>query len=563
MPHLSQSLNKYDLKFLKIIARLWGFDVSFNDKKSAVEQLSQEMTNPQYINHLLSSLSTEAQTALQDLVVHHGRILLSTFTRKYGEIRKVGAAKRDREEIFLNPQNASEMLWFRGIIYQDFFEGEKEIEEFVYIPSDLLALLPISSMVNLPHFTDTLPAQKIITEFSAQDALLDDVCTYLAWLRKDRPSADRLSEVYQHLILTKEHFDHLPVPISLQFLNSLLSDAGLIDSQGSVLPDQTRTLLSSPRLEAISRLYEVYTQSTSINELKQLEHIESVGEWDNNPITARVFLIDQLKALKPDQWYDLDAFIHFIHDTYPDFQRPAGNYEVWLIRRRSDGSFLHGFESWYDVDGELLRYLILAPFFWFGILNLSIHSENPLSYAFRITPIGENLFHNKTSVISLEERKDEEIQVFSSGVISIPRRFPPSIRYQIARFCDWIGIKKDCFLYQITPLSLGKAQQNNLKPQHLIALLQKNSQILPPHVIQAIRRWAIKATEVKIKQLSVIQVRSPEILDRLIKSHCSKYIQQILNPTTAVIIAGHEKDFAEYLLTMGILSEIEISRKPQ
>lgn len=555
MPKLSHSLSKYDLGFLRILAQSWGFNQDIKEKKTAIEQLSAWMIQPQNLHNVLQKLSSDAHRALQDLVTHRGRLPRAIFTRKYGEIRQVGVGKRDRQAILLSPQTISEQLIFLALVFQDFFEGEHGIEEFIYIPNDLLAALPRSTITALPRFNSVVSSEQVESIGIAQDTLFDDICTSLAWLRMDKMAPKRFEELQKHLLLAAENPKGLPLPLKTQFLTSLLFEAALLDSSGSPLPEPTRVFLSMPRLEAVKALYETWLRSTSINELRQLEQLECLGEWENDPITTRQFLIEQLQSLTPTVWYKLDTFIEYLHDHFPDFQRPGGNYEVWLIRQRSDGKFLQGFASWYSVEGELLRYLISGPLFWFGIIELGFHQQDPRSFVFRITQFGGTIFQNQTPSTDLPS--EEKFQVFPSGTIAIPRRFSAPIRYQIARFCTWKGYQKECYLYRITPTSLTHAQQKGLKTQQLLRLLQRHAENLPLTLMHALRRWGLHSTEIHLQRLSILRVRSPEILEQIRKSRCSKFLQQILNPTMAVIIAGQESKLGEQLLMLGYLAEIE------
>jgi len=397
-------------------------------------------------------------------------------------------------------------------------------------------------------------------QFSAQDYLFDDICTALAWLRKDKPSPKRLPELERHLILSQNNFPNLPFAPKILFLTNLLTEAGILDTNTTPIPEATRSLLSLGRYAAIRKLFETWIKSSLQNELKQLDQLECLGQWENDPTLPRLFLMEQLKGLEPNSWYAIDQFIEYIHSSFPDFQRPDGSYDVWLIRRRSDGMFLQGFENWYAVEGELLRYLIIGPFLWFGVVELSYSAENPDQYFFRLTPQAADLIqHPAISSPEISEPLEKKLQILSSGIITIPRLFHPSIRYQIARFCDWKSYQNNSYLYRVTPASLRQARQKNLKPQQLIGLLQKYTQTFPPFMSQAIRRWAGHSTEIQVQRLSILRVRSPEILKKVQKSHASKYIQQILNPTTAIIAAGKEERLTELLLSLGFLADIEPS----
>ena len=40
---------------------------------------------------------------------------------------------------------------------------------------------------------------------------------------------------------------------------------------------------------------------------------------------------------------DINSFVNDIKKKYPDFQRPAGDHDLWFIKRTSDGQYLRGF----------------------------------------------------------------------------------------------------------------------------------------------------------------------------------------------------------------------------
>jgi hypothetical protein len=78
-----------------------------------------------------------------------------------------------------------------------------------------------------------------------------------------------------------------------------------------------------------------------------------------------------LSQLPQDIWWNLPSFVNAIHDIQPDFQRPAGDYDSWFIRKDNSDDFLRGFSSWDEVDGALLRFLITGPLHWLGFYDLA------------------------------------------------------------------------------------------------------------------------------------------------------------------------------------------------
>ncbi len=138
MPDLFHSLLKQDLGHLRIIAELWGLELNSTDSDAALEKLSVSLLEPGLLAELIDTLSPEANSAIDALVSSGGRIPWPMFTRKYGDIREAGAGKRDREKLYLQPESATEVLFYRGLLARAFFDTKKGPQEFAYIPDDLL-----------------------------------------------------------------------------------------------------------------------------------------------------------------------------------------------------------------------------------------------------------------------------------------------------------------------------------------------------------------------------------------------------------------------------------------
>jgi hypothetical protein len=141
MPDLTHSLLKQDIGHLRIIAEFWGLELESNDVDSAREELSASILDFELLAELMDSLSPQADSAITALVAEGGRIPWAAFTRKYGDIREMGAGKRDRERPYLKPASTSEILFYRGLLARAFFETDKGSQEFAYIPDDLLLLI--------------------------------------------------------------------------------------------------------------------------------------------------------------------------------------------------------------------------------------------------------------------------------------------------------------------------------------------------------------------------------------------------------------------------------------
>src|SRR6185503_485845 len=156
MPDLFHSLHKQDIGHLRIIGEFWGLELDSIDADSAREELSASLLDAGLLAELMDSLSPQADSAITDLVSSGGRLAWQAFTRKYGDIREMGAGKRDRERPHLKPSSTAEILFYRGLLARAFFETDQGSQEFAYIPDDLLLLIESRTDGQLPVTTEAL-----------------------------------------------------------------------------------------------------------------------------------------------------------------------------------------------------------------------------------------------------------------------------------------------------------------------------------------------------------------------------------------------------------------------
>lgn len=535
MPDLFHSLLKQDIGHLRVIAELWGLELKSTEADAAREELSVSLLEPDLFAELIDSLSPEADSAVTDLVNSGGRIPWPTFTRRYGEIREAGAGKRDREKLYLNPVSATEILYYRGLLARAFFDTKKGPQEFAYIPDDLLSLLDRDeteeqTVVEEAESVELLgraasPGEKG-QEIPANDLVLDDATTLLAALRLDiEPPETR---------------------IPANVLLGLLEAANLI--QGSTpQPEPVKAFLESSRADALATLQSAWVESDSFNELCLMPTLLCEGEWKNQPQETREFLLNLLDAIPEGKWWSLNAFVRDIKQKYADFQRPAGDYDSWFIRRASDGQYLRGFTSWDQVDGALIKYFITHILHWLGQVDLCIAEGSTEPTSFRIT-------NQPSHAANTENRK---LNISSQGLISVPRLAPRAVRYQISRFCEWDSPKEDVYRYRISTNSLTKAREQGLKVEHLLALFSRHSEAgVPPSLVKALKRWEVNGTEARVQTQVILKVSKPEVLEEMRRSRASKFLGEVLSPTTVVIKGGAIQKVMEALTELGLLTEV-------
>lgn len=557
MPDLIQCLKGQDSSFQRIVAHLWGIEVDLSDARQGLGSMVAAMREPLKISEALESIPEEAIIALNFLLQNNGRFPWSQFVRRFGEVREMGAGRRDRERPFENPVSPTEALWYRALVGRTFFDTGRGMEEYAYIPEDLIPLIPATMVNTKTEIGRPANPQELHTTRAASDRILDHACTLLAALRL----GVQLDAI--HLEFDSEVSNpptNNTVRLTPQVIKQLLAAADLLDEQDVPLPEPTRTFLEAPRGEALALLANAWLSSKTFNELRLLPGLRFEGEWTNDPLQARQAVLDFVSTLPADTWWSLEAFVDDIHRYFPDFQRPAGDYDSWFIRQEGSGEYLRGYENWDEVDGALVRYIITGPMHWLGIVDLaSSKSNSPALFcwpdAFKLSRWSPALLEG-TSPAGLPQ-EDGLIQISSRGFLSVARLAPRAIRYQIARFCAWDGVRKDVYVYSITPASLQRAANQGLKTGQLLTLLRRTISVLPPNLVQALERWEKQGTQARLESMMVLRLPSHEVLEALRASSIARFLGDPLGPTAIAVKPGAIEKVAASLVEMGYLIDVK------
>ncbi len=570
MPDLVQSLQGRDLGHLKIIAELWGIEFSAPDARVGVQRLTSLLLNEKTVNECLAILPEGARVALGELAHNEGRLPWAVFERRYGAVREMGAARRDREKPYLNSHaSTAEALWYRGLVGRGFFDTPFGPQEFAYIPEDLLPFIPIADVQRKsPMGRLATPAERSYV-IPSNDHILDDACTLLVALR----SGEREKGLPRHAGEASSYFlvanPFLPYPLTLDALQILLAEAQLLDERGAPQPDAVRRFLEAERGEALLWLTRAWLRSAVFNDLFQIPSLAAEGEWKNDPLRARSAILDFLSTIpgaltegddpSARPFWSLSSLVNAVRQTEADFLRSAGEYDSWYLRDLTSGEYLRGFEHWDNIEGELIRFMIGGPLYWLGIVDLGLPAapevgKTPVATSFRFSRWAQHLL-SLSAPPGLKPESDH-FQVVAAGRLRIPALTRRSIRYQAARFAEWEGISQDFYHYRISPKSLTRAQRQGLRVSQLRGLLLRHAQPAPPKLIQALERWEAEGSAARVDQLLVLRVKQPELIDRLRKTRLARYLGETLSPTAIVVKQGALEKILDGLVEMGYLGEV-------
>ena len=549
MRSLHQCLLDIHLVRLEVIARFWNVELTTNRQREVATQLSEAMAVPETVLDAWNALPEDQRQTLEALLVAGGRKPLRAYTRQWGEIRTMGPGRMEREQPWRAPISPVEGLWYKGFISRAFDQEGEETYEFAFVPPELQVHLP--ALPTVPSSITLESVSASIEPHSAGDFFLDDACTLLTYLQNEqlRRSFDESWPAHHKARLIQQLRD--PDPARLALLHHLTQSLGWLRVTDSLLlrpePGRVTTWLQSSAIQQRWALAEAWRDDPTWNDLFQVPSLQPVdtGAWRNDPLLARMAIVGHLGACTPATWYEISGFIAAVKQADADFQRPAGDYTTWYIRSGASSAYLSGFESWDEVEGALIHYLITGPLAWLGLVDLGTDTMHEPVTAFRLTPAGAAFVGltrppSESEPVSLTLRPDFTVRVPAT------QRYD---RFQVARVADWV-CSGDEYVYRLTPASLKRARRHGIPVTRVLEfLVQVTGSPTPRSVEAALTRWEARGTEAWLEPALVLRLSSEELLAQLISSpHTRRFIREPIGPTAALV---NERDWPRLVVALG------------
>ena len=549
MPDLRRVLQDYDPGLLRVIAGHWGLQLEALGQREAAEALALHMLQPDRLVELIASLPAEARAALETLA-RDGRLPLAPFMRRHGELRAMGPARRDREQPWDNAPSTTEALWYRGLIASAFFDEGPGPQEFVFVPDDVLALAPRpESAPQSPappgHARAHLPSPG--SRRTALDLAPDDAVTLLAYLQVTPVRLEGASFPPKHREALRRF---LRLPDALDLALHLAIHLGLIgDSPLKVEPARARPFLEAAHPVQTQALARAWRESREWNDLLHVPGLVFEGQaWRNDPLTARQAILNVLAEVPAGVWWSLDSFVSAVKERHPDFQRPAGDYDSWYIRDAATDTYLRGFENWERVDGALVRWTVEHPVYWLGLVEVGVEDE----VAFRLTPYGAAFLERRAWP---EAGPPAPIAVSAGGILSLPASASAYDRFQLARVSDWLPLADEGYRYRLTPAALARAARKGIGVSRIVAYLEKaTGEAVPPALVGALHRWERNGGEAAVKDTVVLQLRSADLLQTLLRTPAVKrFLGESVGPAAVEVRREDIPRLREAMGEVGIL----------
>ncbi len=523
MQTLLASLSGHPMAMLRGIAELRALALATNHRDEAAAQLAAALVEPEATAAALAACSDAARAAWAALVAAGGRLKTPVFTRQHGIIRPVGPGRMEREATWRQPASPAEELWYRGLIFRGFADLGDGPAEYIYIPNELLpATLPAAATVAV----GLAPREAPVRQKYAYNTLAVDICSLLAILRERPLRVARSGQPRPADLLPLRETALLRDPVRFDLALALARQQGwlAVDRDRLVVnTQQTTAWLRSTPWEQMRTLYEAWRDSTDVgsaqhygwNDLRRIPSLQAEGAWRNDPLLARRAILTALNQLETGPWYAINEFVAWIKQTAPDFQRPDGSYTGWYLREVATGRYLSGFESWDEVEGRLIRFILTGPLFWLAALALGEGADGQIQ-TFRLTPLGAAWLGRP-----LPEHlpRPAHLSVDEQFIVTAPLLLPLFDRFRLLRFTEPIAEPYEPgrpTRHRITRGGLARARAAGVRGRAIIEFLRRASgDRLPPRVATALARWEEHGGAVTITRGAVLRVEDASILAAL------------------------------------------------
>jgi len=569
MRDLYRCLDEYPPALLGAIAEAWQLTLPKGDALETVRALGDGMTAPGALQRALSTLSTTALEALAELAQQGGEVPAQRFALRYGGLRRLGPARLAREHPWLQPSNAVEELYYRGLVYRTYGTLGDFYGDLLVIPEQLMQRLP--ALATPPDAWER-PLETPLQQTRRSDyALMEDLFALLARLRQAplpraassaenlpiAPLMERLAE-NGRLVGSNERERQA-------LLWRLLERLGLVRREGPAIQPSlhARDWLRLSDESRMQGIYLAWRDDPDFDELCLLQGLFSEGKSPaGRPIEMRCHLLALLRHFPVGEWFPIGALAQAARRRHPDFLR-VGRDAGWAIRDAQTGAYLDSSDSWEQVEGALIQMLLRGPFHWLDLVALGSDAEGMEATAFCVTPLGERL-------LALGERKESEkpaphpvsATVDDDLVVRLPTANSLYERYQLERFAEWRGQDRQEARYQITEDSLWRSHDAGIRSEQILRFLRRiTTDGVPQAAQETLQHWGKRFGRASLERMVVLQtVDAPTMAQIRADPQAAALLGLLLAPTACQVPEDQVEALVERLKAIGIWPRLRLGK---
>ncbi len=593
MRTLKTCLVSEPLPRLIAIADTWDIGTEAASVDELADWLSKQMLEPGAAASAREALPIGARKALDALITSFGRIPAAAFERRFGTLRPMGPGRLERERPWLSPANPTEVLWYRGFIFRAFDRTSVNPVEVLFVPTDLIATLPQPEGVqeaipgNTGSTTNTAAPQSVSTaplgeqrskgaeeqpsrgvgDHGVVDVLLDDITTILAYIqnyevrvRSDGGWNGEARQAIGPMLRDSDGVDSETPSGRFGFLLSLIARLNwlrLKDKELRLAPQTVAQWLQSPPLAQRMTLFAAWRADARWNDLAHVQGIafEMSHTWSNDPVRERTAILEMLvrwMAVSSEPWQDVEAFVEFARKNNPDFARPDGRYDTWLLRDVHTNEYLNGFSNWNRVEGALIRFMLNGPLRWMGIVNvhatrIALTDAARQLAAGQVPPPTPENAPPRNDVFRLEPDGDVIVQASA--------RFE---RFQLARVANWSATRSEDYVYRLVPESVTAAIKQTIPAPRILQFLEQHTnKPIPPNLIKAVKRIEQHGSEARFEQAYLLRTKDADTMELLLTTHAvRKAMIERISPTCALMRQREVRAISSAIIRTGLLIDL-------
>ena len=574
---LYESLVDYDVSMLSALAEMRGAMLTRQHQLTAARELADQLIAPTSVAIAVADLSPAEAEALAAVQVTGGWMESRRFARQFGTVRAMGSGRLARERPWQSPANTAEGLWYRGLIYKGFRQTDMGVVEVVYIPHDLLALLPAAPASRPVPSLGTAAGPAHVQPANAD--LVEDLFGVLVHTRNHRVRLNAAGELtpkdLQAIDALRVHpvgREDAPADDRLAFVLHLCRTAELTvehQKQLTVNQDPARAWLRASPMCRLTDLQTAWLDDTGWNDLWHVPslRLQATG-WKNDPLLARRAVLRFLAGCQPGAWHTLDDLTAIIKSDDPDFQRPDGDYTTWYIHDPK-GRPMMSFEHWDEVEGALIGHLVSGPLHWLGVTDVGYQGDAGLPTAFRVAETGRRLVESVSTSSAVDSPPEEqppsgEKPATDPGLI-VQDDFTVRVasganlyeRFQLARFAEFVGREPGWVNYRLSSGSMAIARREGVTDEQISAfLLRTTAKQVPAEVLGAVQRWHTGDSAVRLEQAVLLRVEQPEVLTHLRRDvTIGPLLGDPLDAQTVLVPRPNVKPVRRWLVEHGYLAD--------
>ncbi len=555
------------------IAAKHGVEVDGMAQAQMVQEVVLKLSEAEVIEALLAEMEEEVRTGLDLLIAEGGQMPSHRFQRDPlgGELRVLGMGALERVRPWEEPISSTEILFYLGLIYQDFgvigdFRGQ-----ILFIPVELLALLP--KVESSPIKFQVTPLEGIPPGVRQGTlSLIEDAFVILSDLQRRNVypvkgrylPPDALHRINERLVVREATvaLNRERDTQRLALLMHMLRSLSLIKNthEGLLKPviARTRKWLQVSKSRRLLALQRAWADDPTWNDLWRIPTLrpEPTG-WRNDAKRARAALLHWIGQLLPDEWYNIADMIKAIKRVDPDFQRPDGDYNSWYIRNSETGKLLRGWSQWDQVEGVLLRYFFEGPLFWLGVVDLGyLAPSDKQPFAFRLTSYGASWLGHDVDFPPQPERMP--LIIAANGVVNVPTSADDWERLHLERLSIPIEDEKSPGDYQLDREKIITLLMEGSDIERVLRFLdQATNGFLPTEVQTTLRGWAGGYGRMTLQSWVVLEVDHPQLMRDLQRQpNLSHYFERPLGPRTVAITPAQLPNVIAALRKAGYLPRV-------